>query len=70
MAVDMPLFYRAWVDLQPQVQDHVVKAVRGVVLAAHDESCVECHNADMQQRCPLRAELVKIMEVQMGRVKG
>ncbi len=34
-----------------------VKA-RTLALAVHDDTCIECHNVDMQKRCPQRQQLL------------
>ena len=34
--------------------DSTMEVAREFGLTVHDEMCMECHNADMRVRCPLR----------------
>ena len=62
MSIQLPNFTLAWADVLSQIDLHAVSHVLIAVLVAHDETCVECHNADMRARCPLRLALVATME--------
>lgn len=59
--MDNPLFTIAWADVLSQIDLHAVDHARIAVLVAHDETCVECHNADQRPRCPMRLGLVAVM---------
>ena len=65
---EMEQFSKAYDELLPQIELHAVRFVGAVVLAAHDDTCVECHNADQRERCPLRRELIKTMIRRVARV--
>lgn len=34
--------------------------IKAYGLAVHDACCVECHNADMRDRCPRRQQLTRL----------
>lgn len=55
--IQLPLFALAWAALLSQVDLFATDAV----LAAHDETCVECHNADQRRRCPKRLAMIAVM---------
>lgn len=52
----------AWLgDINAETNAHyAVVAAHDVVLVAHDTMCINCHNADMQARCPNRQKLVAL----------
>lgn len=54
-------FRAAWAILMRQTQLSLLPA-KNAVLAAHDDTCVECHNDDQRPRCPLRLLLMEAME--------
>ncbi len=62
MSIQLPNFALAWADALSQIDPDAVIHAGLAVLMAHDETCVECHNADMRARCPLRLALVEAME--------
>ncbi len=33
-------------------------AIGVLVMAVHEFGCVECHNSDMKERCPIRLRLI------------
>lgn len=35
----------------------IMELADAYALAVHDETCIECHNADMRARCPRRRRL-------------
>ncbi len=36
--------------------------IENAILAVHDFGCVECHNSDMQPRCPIRLRISSSLE--------
>ncbi len=61
--IRLPLFRTAWGTLRSQagISPYATRLVINVVLEAHDETCIECHNVDQRFRCPKRLALIAVM---------
>jgi hypothetical protein len=60
--IQLPAFAAAWAALRPQIELHAENFAINAVLVAHNETCIECHNADMRDRCPKRLALKAVMD--------